>query len=64
MVKAVNGSATFTFDGRKSGGDKAREMRTGWPEWKLGTIEKILIAEGRRFDEPGMEVKFKPKLGW
>tara|TARA_R110002096_G_scaffold103069_1_gene227316 strand:- start:253 stop:468 length:216 start_codon:yes stop_codon:yes gene_type:complete len=59
MAKAVNGSDTFTFEGRKSGGDKATEMRTGWPEWKKGTFESKMIELNRRFDEKGMEVKFK-----
>tara|TARA_R110000824_G_scaffold61410_5_gene163328 strand:+ start:311 stop:556 length:246 start_codon:yes stop_codon:yes gene_type:complete len=51
MAKAVNGSDTFTFEGRKSGGDKATEMRTGWPEWKKGTFERLIEASGKRFDD-------------
>lgn len=63
---AKNGNSTFTAAARRLGGQKATQMRSGWPEWKKGTIEDNLTAAGRRFDEPGMEVKFKPrpKLGW
>ena len=34
-----------------SSGDKATEMRTGWPEWKIGVFERLIEASGKRFDD-------------
>tara|TARA_R110002167_G_scaffold327873_1_gene534205 strand:+ start:115 stop:342 length:228 start_codon:yes stop_codon:yes gene_type:complete len=59
MKNAVNGARTFTDEGRKIASLKIKELRSGWPEWKKGTFEKIMTEMGRRFDEPGMEVRYR-----
>jgi|TARA_R110002072_G_scaffold85965_1_gene194213 hypothetical protein len=58
MKNAVNGAKTFTAKGRKIASLKIKEFHSGWPEWKKGTFEKIMTASKRRFDEPGMEIRF------
>jgi len=58
-VKRKNGNQSFTAEGREKAAAKIREQRSGWPDFKKGTFEKKIIALGRRFDEPGMEVKLK-----
>ena len=61
MKNAVNGAKTFTDEGRQKAADKIRETRTGWPIYKKGTFEEKIKELNRRFDEKGMEVKFKNK---
>tara|TARA_R110002012_G_scaffold13726_2_gene58071 strand:+ start:2699 stop:2926 length:228 start_codon:yes stop_codon:yes gene_type:complete len=63
MKNAVNGARTFTDEGRKIASLKIKQFRFGWPEWKKGTFEKIMTEMGRRFDEPGMEVRFLKRNG-
>ena len=58
-IQRKNGNRSFTQAGREKAAAKIRERRSGWPEWKKGTFEKIMTALGRRFDEPGMQVTFK-----
>ena len=41
----------------KNGSDELLEKRSGWPTQGASSWEGRL--KGRRFDEPGMEVKFK-----
>ena len=59
----------LTDEGRKRGAEALRESREGWPKpdttWNIALGGKY----GRRFDEPGMELKFKPcpwvkRSGW
>jgi hypothetical protein len=55
----------LTSSGRRKGHAKAKETLGGWPsfiknnEEREADIKKRL--NGRRYDEPGMEVKFKQK---
>ena len=55
----------LTSGGRRKGHDKAKENLGGWPAFIKGDKEREeYIKEemsGRRYDEPGMEVRFKPK---
>tara|TARA_R100001594_G_C4036523_1_gene262305 strand:+ start:219 stop:389 length:171 start_codon:yes stop_codon:yes gene_type:complete len=36
--------------------------KIGWPEVTKGIFEERMIAAGRRFDEPGMEIELKAHL--
>jgi hypothetical protein len=55
----------LTSSGRRKGHAKAKENLGGWPafiknyEEREANIKKRL--NGRRYDEPGMEVRFKQK---
>ena len=51
---------TLTKEGRSKGGCKAHEHHYGWPERQAGNFDRRMLEAGRRFDELGMEVKFKP----
>lgn len=49
----------ITDEDRRKGAELLRERRDGWP-----VVDKTPFGErlrGRRFDEPGMEVKFKSR---
>ena len=50
----------LTADGRARGAAALKAAREGWPK-PTATWGKALGA--RRFDEPGMEVKFKLRSG-
>ena len=54
-----NGNQTFTDQGGQFAAEKIRETKTGWPEWKKGRFEAKMKELNRRFDEPGMEIKFR-----
>lgn len=54
-----NGNQSFTQAGREKAAAKIREKREGWPEWKKGAFEAKMKELNRRFDEAGMEVKFR-----
>jgi hypothetical protein len=55
----------LTSGGRRKGHAKAQENLGGWPAFIKNDKEReALITKkmnGRRYDEPGMEVRFKPK---
>ena len=55
----------LTSSGRRKGHAKAKENLGGWPAFIKGDKEREeYIKEemnGRRYDEPGMEVRFKQK---
>lgn len=51
--------SNFTKAGRRKGQEILRKRIAGWP--KVNTTWEKAMKEGiRRFDEPGMVVKFKP----
>ena len=54
-----NGNQTFTDRGRQFAAEKIRETKSGWPEWKKNCFEAKMKELNRRFDEAGMEVKFR-----
>tara|TARA_R110002020_G_scaffold467318_2_gene690795 strand:+ start:1222 stop:1431 length:210 start_codon:yes stop_codon:yes gene_type:complete len=54
-----NGNQTFTDQGRQFAAEKIRETKSGWPEWKKNRFEAKMTELNRRFDEAGMEVKFR-----
>ena len=54
-----NGNQSFTQAGREKAAAKIREKREGWPDFKKGRFEAKMKELNRRFDEAGMEVKFR-----
>ena len=54
-----NGNRTFTKEGREKAAAKIRERHAGWPLVTKVLFDKRMQEQGRRYDEPGMEVSFK-----
>ena len=57
-----NGNQTFTHEGRLEGAAKLKESRSGWPQVTKGVFDERMLAAGRRFDEPGMEIVEKNQI--
>jgi hypothetical protein len=66
MTRSIEVSRyNLTGSGRRKGHAKAKENLGGWPAFIKGDKEREeYIKEemnGRRYDEPGMEARFKQK---
>ena len=51
-------SVGLTFEARQKGGLARAENYDGWPD-RTGNYGEALKNSGRRFDEDGMEIKFR-----
>jgi len=64
MVTKSHKSNNLTDEGRKKGHDNLMTRLKDWPSYIKNDMQReACITEkmnGRRYDEPGMEVRFKP----
>jgi|TARA_B110000285_G_C15111245_1_gene611282 hypothetical protein len=65
MSKAINQGGGFTPEGRRAAAAELKARRDGWPSFIADPIEReehvAKWMNGRRYDEPGMVVRFKLK---
>jgi hypothetical protein len=59
----THGPCNFTDEGRRKGKERLIERNMGWPPFIADDEERERVIteklKGRRFDEPGMVMRFK-----